>query len=96
MNRRHTGNEAFISIENSINAGFSNITVDLIYGMPSMTIDKVKSNIDSILKYKVNHISTYCLTVEPNTAFNHFVKQKKFHYLMMMRHLHNIVLLLNI
>lgn len=77
MNRRHSGNEAEEALKNASKIGFTNITADLIYGLPNMTIDRLSHNINTLLQFKVNHISAYHLTVEPNTAFNHFVKQKK-------------------
>ena len=46
---------------------FDNISVDLMYAIPGETIKDLESDIDSILKYDVPHISTYSLIIEPHT-----------------------------
>lgn len=78
MNRGHTGAEAYQSIIQAKEAGFENITIDLIYGTPTMTDEKWGENIQKMLQLGVPHISCYCLTVEPRTALDHFVKSGKF------------------
>lgn len=74
MNRAHNANEAIQSIQNAKHAGFSNLTVDLIYGSPTTSINQWKSNLQTIFDLRIPHISCYCLTVEPKTALDHFVK----------------------
>jgi oxygen-independent coproporphyrinogen-3 oxidase len=69
MNRRHTALEAQDAIEKSINAGFDNISVDLIYGIPGMGIDNWASNLDKTLSFDIRHLSAYHLTIEPGTVF---------------------------
>ncbi len=69
MNRRHTALEAQDAIEKSINAGFENISVDLIYGIPGMGIDNWASNLDKTLSFDIRHLSAYHLTIEPGTVF---------------------------
>jgi len=69
MNRRHTVKDAQVAIENSIKAGFKNISVDLIYGIPGMGIDNWTSNLDETLAFDIKHLSAYHLTVEPGTVF---------------------------
>ncbi len=77
MNRAHNAEEAESCIEKARAYGFDNLTVDLIYGTPTMS-DKVwRSNIEKVIALAVPHISCYCLTVEPNTALGHFVKTGK-------------------
>jgi oxygen-independent coproporphyrinogen-3 oxidase len=49
-------------------AGFENITLDLIYGYPLLTDEKWKANIQKVLDLEVPHISAYSMTVEPRTA----------------------------
>ncbi len=74
MNRAHTVLEA----ENSLleaKRHFSNISIDLIYGMPDMSLERWKENIDKALSFGVPHISSYALTVEPKTALANFVKK---------------------
>ncbi len=77
MNRAHTAEESKICIENALNTGFSNLTVDLIYGSPSTSDDQWKENMNRVFAYGIQHLSCYNLTVEPGTALDHFVKNKK-------------------
>lgn len=68
MNRAHNSGEALSSIKRVQNAGFENITIDLIYGTPTMDDDKWKKNLDMAFSLNVPHISSYALTVEPKTS----------------------------
>jgi len=72
MNRRHTANDAFISVENAKKVGFENITIDLMYGLPNLSLERWKENINHALSLQVNHISAYHLSIEKQTAFNKF------------------------
>lgn len=77
MNRAHNASEAKTCIENALLAGFNNLTIDLIYGTPTMNDKQWQDNLDIALGYPIPHLSCYCLTVEPGTALHHFVKTKK-------------------
>lgn len=77
MNRAHTASEADSSIKRVQDAGFENITADLIYGFPQLTDTKWKANIDKLLSYGIPHISAYSMTVESKTALAHFIKGGK-------------------
>ena len=77
MNRAHNAREAHSCIENAHRFGFKNLTVDLIYGTPTMSNDQWIQNIEIALQFNIPHLSCYCLTVEPKTALHHFVKTKK-------------------
>lgn len=77
MNRAHTAQEADASIKRVQDAGFESLTIDLIYGTPTMTSSQWKTNLKKAISLQVPHISAYCLTVEPNTALAHFVKTGK-------------------
>jgi len=77
MNRVHRANEAETSVKRAQDAGFENITVDLIYGYPLLTSEKWKANIDKVFDLQVPHISAYSMTVEPRTALASFIKNKK-------------------
>ena len=76
MNRAHDSQMAKNALALIKEAGFSNITADLIYGTPSMSDDVWKSNIETLLAFDIPHISSYALTVEPGTALNHFIRFK--------------------
>lgn len=69
MNRRHTAREAEEAVRAAQRAGFGNITVDLIFGVPGFGGDSLHRTLDRALRLDVQHISAYHLTVEPGTAF---------------------------
>lgn len=69
MNRRHTAAAAIDAVQRAQVLGFNNITIDLIYGIPSMSISQWESNIEQALALGVQHISAYHLTIEPQTVF---------------------------
>jgi len=77
MNRVHRGAEAEASVKRAQDAGFENITVDLIYGYPLLTDQKWKYNLDKVFELGVPHVSAYSITVEPRTALASFIKNKK-------------------
>ncbi len=77
MNRAHNADEAENCIKRSQDAGFENLTIDLIYGYPFLTDAKWLSNINKAIELEVPHISAYALTVEPRTALAHAIKNKK-------------------
>jgi oxygen-independent coproporphyrinogen-3 oxidase len=77
MNRAHRSNEAETSVKRIQDAGFSNITTDLIYGYPLLTHDKWEHNMNMMFNLGVPHISAYSMTVEPRTALAAFIKKKQ-------------------
>jgi len=77
FNRAHAANEAENAILLSQDAGFDNITIDLIYGTPTLTQQKWEYNLEKVAKLNVPHLSAYSLTIEPKTAINHQVRTKK-------------------
>ena len=77
MNRSHNVNQALESINMLSRHGFKNITIDLIYGTPTLSIEKWKKTLKMVFDLKIPHISAYALTIEPKTAMYHFVKTGK-------------------
>lgn len=77
MNRAHTSKEALRVVKDAQDNEFSNITIDLIYGIPSLSNKNWASNLQTAFDLEVKHISAYCLTVEPKTALAHLVKEGK-------------------
>ncbi len=77
MNRAHTSTEAESSVKRVQDAGFENITLDLIYGFPLLNNGKWKENINHFIELKVPHLSAYSMTVEPATALASFIKKGK-------------------
>ncbi len=76
MNRAHNSEEAMKCLETATKY-FDNISLDLIYGIPGMSNDKWKQNIETALSFKIPHISSYALTVEPKTALNKLIQTGK-------------------
>jgi len=70
LNRRHNALQAAEALTQTINAGFGNITIDLIYGIPGMKLSDWSSNLDISLSYDINHLSAYHLTYESGTVLN--------------------------
>jgi len=75
MNRAHSAIEAEISLSEAIRY-FDNISIDLIYGMPNLSNDRWKENLERALSFNIPHISSYALTVEPKTALAAFIKKR--------------------
>ena len=76
MNRAHNSAEAKKCLEVATQY-FDNISLDLIYGVPGMSNQKWKQNIETALSYGIPHISSYALTVEPKTALNKLIQTGK-------------------
>ncbi|MCF6129215.1 radical SAM family heme chaperone HemW [Flavobacterium sp. AS60] len=74
MNRAHNSQEAKKCLEIATQY-FDNISIDLIYGVPNMSNEKWRQNIEIALFFNVPHISSYALTVEPQTALDKFIKK---------------------
>jgi oxygen-independent coproporphyrinogen-3 oxidase len=77
MNRAHTVQEASNCVQLAQQKGIKNISVDLIYGLPELTLDQWTEHIDRVLQMGVKHISAYCLTVEEKTALHKLVTTHK-------------------
>ncbi len=69
MNRRHSAQRARDAVRKAQEAGFGNITVDLIYGIPGMTGAQWERSLDEAAGLGVQHVSAYHLTIEPGTPF---------------------------
>ena len=75
LRRSHTAEQALNSVFHSINQGFKNINIDLIYGIPGQDTIQWGQNIDKALGLGIQHISAYHLTFEPGTVFDHWRKK---------------------
>lgn len=69
MNRRHTGAQAEAALRAAREAGFDNLTADLIFGVPGFGSDTVRRSVERLAEAGVDHVSAYHLTVEPRTLF---------------------------
>jgi oxygen-independent coproporphyrinogen-3 oxidase len=76
MNRAHNATEAKKCLELATKY-FDNISLDLIYGIPAMSNEKWKQNIETALSFGISHISSYALTVEPKTALSKLIQTGK-------------------
>lgn len=77
MHRAHNVEEALSCVSLAQEAGFNNLTVDLIYGLPELNMEGWNAHIETVLNMNVPHISAYCLTVEPKTALKKWVDTGK-------------------
>ena len=73
----HNASQASRSIELSKQAGFENITIDLIYGLPGLPDERWKQNLQTAFRFNIPHLSCYALTVEPNTALKKMIDVNK-------------------
>ncbi len=76
MNRAHNAEQALQSIHLAKKCGFENITIDLIYGTPTLTDQAWQQNVELAINSGVQHLSCYALTVEPKTALHKMIGQK--------------------
>jgi oxygen-independent coproporphyrinogen-3 oxidase len=67
LGRRHDVDQALKAFESIQRAGITNISMDLMYGLPNQTIDSWKRNIEGVITSAPQHISAYALTLEPET-----------------------------
>ena len=74
MNRVHDSREARKAIKMVLEAGFSDLSIDLIFGMPGSSIESWRYNLEQALEYPIPHFSCYNLTIEKRTALHHFVR----------------------
>lgn len=77
MNRSHSTQQGEMAVRLAQAKGFNNISIDLIYGLPELSNEQWVAHLNQALKLNVQHISSYCLTIEPKTALNHFVASGK-------------------
>jgi oxygen-independent coproporphyrinogen-3 oxidase len=76
MNRAHNVKQAENSIKTAQNNGLTNLTCDLIYGVPGSTLKSLEKNIKILTDKGIPHISAYALTVENKTLLSHQIKNK--------------------
>lgn len=77
MKRAHTLDQAKKALDLAKRHGFNAFNLDLMYGLPNLSKEEWISNIQTALSYQPNHISAYCLTVEPKTAMAHAIEKGK-------------------
>ena len=75
LGRRHTASDAIQAYRQAACAGFDNISIDLMYGLPYQNIEQWQSTLAQALELSPPHISMYCLTLEGGTPMERWVKQ---------------------
>jgi len=74
MNRAHNAEEALQCIQFA-KQYFDNISIDLMYGIPNLSNQEWRQNLQQTLRLEIPHISCYALTVEENTALERFIEK---------------------
>ena len=77
MNRRHSAAGAVQSINDAFHAGFSDVSIDLIFGIPGQTIEEWIETLNLAVQFPINHISAYHLTYHEETLFKKWLKTGK-------------------
>ena len=77
MHRRHTAERAVESVRQAQAAGFENLSIDLRYGIPGMTVVDWRCQLEQAAALHVPHLSAYHLTLEPRTVFGVRLRQGK-------------------
>lgn len=72
--RDHTLDEVGLAVERARKAGFDNISLDLIYGIPKQSLQDWETSLDTALAYQPQHVSLYALGLEPGTELTRWVK----------------------
>ena len=73
LHRRHTAQQAITAVDTLRQAGFQNISIDLMYGFPGETLSDWEADIDAALALKVEHLSAYCLMIEEGTPLRQWI-----------------------
>ncbi len=75
MNRAHTATEAERCVKLAQDTGITNLSIDLIYGIPSPDHRLWNQDLEKATALGTQHISAYCLTIEPKTVFGNRLKK---------------------
>jgi oxygen-independent coproporphyrinogen-3 oxidase len=78
MNRAHSAPESWAAVRRAQAAGFENISVDLIYGVPATGHEIWEADLQRLFELRVPHVSAYALTIEPDTAFGRRLQKGTF------------------
>jgi oxygen-independent coproporphyrinogen-3 oxidase len=76
LNRRHDSLQAEKALRETFKAGFENVTIDLIYGIPGMSLQEWASNLDFTFSFDIKHLSAYHLTFEKGTVFGKMLEKE--------------------
>ena len=75
LGRRHQASEAVEAFETARQAGFDNVNLDLMYGLPNQAMEQWRQTLDSLLELRPEHISLYALTIEEGTPMHRWLEE---------------------
>ena len=75
IGRRHNAQQAIQTIHSAQEVGFKNISIDLIYALPTQTMEQWKADIEMAVQLGIQHISSYGLIYEEGTSLTHLLEQ---------------------
>jgi len=75
IGRVHRAEDVFRSVQEAKNAGFENISIDLIYSLPGQTLDDLKETIETAFTLDIPHFSGYSLIIEPKTVIYNLMRK---------------------
>jgi oxygen-independent coproporphyrinogen-3 oxidase len=78
LNRRHDAGQSYQCIESAQKAGFENINIDLIYGIPGMTASEWEHQLNEVFALHIQHLSAYLLGIEPKTVLDYHLRKNRF------------------
>ncbi|MBW7649891.1 radical SAM family heme chaperone HemW [Anoxybacillus sp. ST4] len=76
IGRTHTKETAIETIERAHKLGFYNINIDLMYALPTQTLDQLKETLQLTFSLPIQHVSAYSLIIEPKTVFYNLMKKR--------------------
>ena len=77
LGRTHNGVQAERSVRLALENGFSNVSLDFIYGMPTLSDTVFETNLEKAVNLGIPHISAYALTVEPKTGLEVMIRKNR-------------------
>jgi oxygen-independent coproporphyrinogen-3 oxidase len=79
LSRRHSAQQAIEAVKNAQQAGFNNISIDLMYGLPNQTLDIWQKNLQQTIDLNIQHVSAYHLIYEEDTKMYSLLQAGKIH-----------------
>ena len=77
LGRRHQASEAISAFQTARQAGFDNVNLDLMYGLPNQSMDQWRQTLDLLIGLVPEHISLYALTLEEGTPMHRWAAEGK-------------------
>ena len=75
LGRRHDAQQAVQAFQEARDAGFTNINLDLMYGLPRQSMSQWKDTLEKLVSLRPTHVSLYCLTLEAGTPLIRWVEE---------------------